>query len=100
MINAIINGIFSVLQGLISLVLAPIDLLLSNIPGINDAVSGINNFVQIIKNTIAWALDIIPPMTKTALSALFLAFAFFWGVGYTIKLIKITYNWIQKVKFW
>ena len=100
MINAIINGIWSVLQGLVSIILAPIDLLLQNIPFLNEAAQGISNFVNIAKTTLAWAWDIVPPLTKTAITSLFLAIAFFWSATFSVKMIKIAYGWIHKIKFW
>lgn len=100
MINAIINGIWSVLQGLISVILAPIDLLLANIPFLNESAQGISNFVAIVKSAIVWAWDIFPPLTKVAVSSLFVAIAFFWSATFAVKMIKIAYGWIQKIKFW
>lgn len=100
MINAIINGIWSVVQSLISVVLAPIDLLLNNIPGLSEASTGFSSFVQLIKSSITWAWDIIPPLTKIAVEALLLAIAFFWSSTFAVKMIKIVYGWLQKIKFW
>lgn len=100
MINAIINAIWNVLQGLVSVILAPIDLLLQNIPFLNEASQGIASFVNVVKNSLSWAWDIIPNLTKTAISGLFLTIAFFWTITYSVKLIKIAYGWIQKIKFW
>lgn len=100
MINAIINGIWGVVQSLVSIVLAPIDLLLSNIPGVSEATQGLANFVQIIKDSIVWAWDLIPPLTKVGVEALLLAVAFFWNATFAVKMIKIVYGWLQKIKFW
>lgn len=100
MINAIINGIFTVVQSLISIVLAPIDILLSSIPNVAEATAGITNFITIAKNAMAWAWDIIPANTKIALQALFVVIAFTWSATFSVKMIKMAYNWIQKIKFW
>lgn len=100
MINAIVNGLFSVLQGLIAVVLAPIDLILGNIPALNELADGVANFKNIIANAIPWAFDFIPPATKVAIATWILAMLFFWNAQRTVSLIKMTYNWIQKIKFW
>lgn len=100
MINAIINGIFTLVQSLISIVLAPIDLLLSTIPSVAEATQGITDFLAIAKDAMAWAWDIIPTNTKAALQGLFLAIAFTWSASFSVKMIKMAYNWIQKIKFW
>lgn len=100
MINAIINGIFSVLQGLLAVILLPIDLLLANIPVLNDAADGFARFVAIIKGVIAWSWDLIPNLTKTAILGAFVAIAFFWSAQFAVKMIKLVYKWIQKIKFW
>ena len=100
MINAILNGIFSIVQGLVNVILAPIDLLLGNIPFVSDAANGIATFVQIIKNSIVWAWDIFPPLSKVAITGLLISIAFFWNATFSVKMLKLIYGWIQKIKFW
>lgn len=100
MINAIINGIFSLVMSLINLILAPIDLLLNNIPHVSDATNGINSFVQIIKSAMTWAWDIVPDLTKLSLTGLFVTIAFFWSTIFAVKMLKMAWGWIQKIKFW
>ena len=100
MINAIINGIFSVVQGLIAVVLAPIDLLLSGIPGLNEAAQGITNFRSSIANIIAYPMDLLTPLMLSAVSGFILARLFFSNASRAVSMIKLAYNWLQKIKFW
>ena len=102
MINAIINGIFTVLQTLLAVVLAPIDLLLANIPSLNDAANAVGTFRSIISSAMIWVGDFfnVFPLFASAFFGFVTAWIFFSNASRAIHLIKITYNWIQKIKFW
>lgn len=102
MINAIINGIFSLLQILLAVVLAPIDALLANIPSLNTAAQSIVNFRSILSSALNWVGDFfnVFPLFASAFFGFVTAWLFFSNASRAIHLIKITYNWVQKIKFW
>lgn len=100
MINAIINGIWWVVQALIAVVLAPIDLLLQNIPGLVDAANGVSNFRQTLASLITWPMDFLTPPMLSAIFGFILAWLFFANASRAVSLIKLGYNWLQKIKFW
>lgn len=103
MINAIINGIFYIVQTLIAVVLAPIDLLLANIPGLTQAATGMENFFYLLYRYLAYFVGIngfIIPALKTALIGMLTALLFFYNSQRAVSLIKLAYNWLQKIKFW
>lgn len=100
MINAIINGIWTVVQTLISVVLAPIDLLLQNIPVLNDAADGILSFRSFLGQSIAWPMDFLTLPMQTAIFGFIIAWLFFANASRAVSLIKLAYNWLQKIKFW
>lgn len=100
MINAIINGIWSVVQTLIAIVLAPIDLLLANIPALNDAAQGVSNFRTTLASLITWPMDVLTAPMLSAIFGFILAWLFFANASRAVSLIKLAYNWLQKIKFW
>ena len=102
MINALINGIFALLQVLISVVLAPIDLLLANIPSLNTAAQSVADFRAIFSSALNWVGDFfnVFPLFASAFIGFVTAWLFFSNASRAVHLIKITYNWVQKIKFW
>lgn len=102
MINAIINGIFSLLQILLAVVLAPIDLLLANIPSLNTAAQSVVTFRSIVSSALNWVGDFfnVFPLFASAFFGFVTAWLFFSNASRAIHLIKMTYNWVQKIKFW
>lgn len=103
MINAIINGIFYIVQTLIAVVLAPIDLLLANIPGLTEAANGVQSFRTNLYNLLRYFAGqngFINGNLKTALIGMLVAFLFFYNSQRAVSLIKLAYNWLQKIKFW
>ena len=100
MINAIINGLFTIVQWLIALVLAPIDLLLANIPVLSDAANGISGFINYLSNALIWPMDFMNPVLKSAFFGFLTAWIFFSNQQRAVSLIKLAWNWLQKIKFW
>lgn len=100
MINAIVNGLFTLVQGLIAIVLAPIDLLLSGIPGLVEAANGVQTFRSNLANIIAYPMDLLTPVMLSAVFGFITARLFFANASRAVSLIKLAYNWLQKIKFW
>lgn len=100
MINAIINGIFSIVQWAIAIVLAPIDLLLANIPYLSEAAQGVSDFRTFLQNGLYWVLDFQTPAFRGAITAFVLAWIFFANTSFAVHSIKVAFKWLQKIKFW
>lgn len=100
MINAIINGLFTVVQWLVALILAPIDLLLANIPVLNEAANGISSFLFYLADALRWPMDFLTTPLKTALFGFLTAWIFFSNQQRAVSLIKLAWTWLQKLKFW
>ena len=103
MINAIINGIFYVVQTLIAVVLAPIDLLLANIPGLTNAANGVSQLRTWLYQNLTHFVGtngFFNNTLKTAVIGMLTAMIFFYNSQRAVSLIKLAYNWLQKIKFW
>lgn len=100
MINAIINGIFSIVQWAIALVLAPIDLLLANIPSLTEAAQGVTDFRNFLEDGLFWVLDFQTPAFRSAITSFVLAWIFFANTSFAVHSIKVAFKWLQKIKFW
>lgn len=103
MINAIINGIFYIVQTLIAVVLAPIDLLLANIPSLTEAANGVAQLRTWFYNNLRFFMGtngFLNDTLKTAIIGSLTAMIFFYNSQRAVSLIKLAYNWLQKIKFW
>lgn len=102
MINAIINGIFYVVQTLIAVVLAPIDLLLADTP-VWSVATNIVQFRTWLSSNLLYFLGnggFINTAMKAALVGMITRILFFYNAQRAVSLIKLAYNWLQKIKFW
>lgn len=100
MINAIINGIWTVVQTLIAVILAPIDLILRDVPFLDQGANQVLNFRNTLSQIIAWPFDFLNPALESAIFGFILAWLFFANASRAVSLIKLAYNWLQKLKFW
>lgn len=102
MIKALINGILNIVSWVVNLVLTPINLLISNLfPDMSNAINNFNNMVDTyIGNTVSWAANFIPPLTKSMIVLGITFMITYYGVIWTYTLTIKLFNVIRKIKFW
>lgn len=102
MINAIINGIFSLTQTVVYTVTAPISSLLSPIvpDGLEQVVGTIPSLLNYVSNILGYFLSLLPPLFRIFLGALLTFYVVAWPVSFAIENIDRALKLIQKLKFW
>ena len=102
MIQAILNGIFTLVNSSISLVLTPIDALFSNLfPDLSYYVGIVDNFLfTTLPPYVNWFINLFPPIFKS-LFGLYLTFLLSLGaVIISVHTYVYVYRLIQKIKWW
>ncbi len=102
MIQAILNGVFSLVNSAISMVLTPIDSLFSHLfPDISNYISIVNNFfTSTLPPYVNWFVNLFPPTFKS-LFGLYLTFLLSLGVVIiSVHTYVYVYRLIQKIKWW
>lgn len=98
MINAIIQGIFSLIMSLINVILTPIDALISQfLPSLDKALSYISNFFDYIGNVVPWVIS-YTGINAFVLNAIIDIFVFILTVPYLANGIKLAIAWYNKLK--
>lgn len=98
MINAILNGVFSLIINLVNTLLKPIDLLIQTaLPDLSNAINGIGAFLNIISQGLGWAISATGLSSET-LSLLALFFTFKLTAPLLFSTIKLAIKWYDKLK--
>lgn len=102
MIKALINGILNIVSWVVNLILTPINLLIANLfPDMNTAISNFNNVINnYVGNTLSWASNFIPPLTKNMVVLALTFMITYYGVIWTYTMTIKVFNIIRKIKFW
>lgn len=98
MINAIIQGIFSLIMSLVNLILAPIDLLISKfLPSIADILNNISSFFDKLCEVVPWLMS-YTGLNKVVALAIVDIYVFILTVPVMVSAIKLALAWYNKLK--
>ncbi len=98
MINAIIQGIFSLILSLVNLILAPIDMLISQfLPSMADILNNISTFFDKLCEVVPWLCS-YTGLNKVVLLAIIDIYVFILTVPLMVSAIKLALSWYNKLK--
>lgn len=98
MINAIIQGIFSLIMSLVNLILAPIDMIISNfLPGMADILNNISSFFDKLSDVVPWLVSYLG-INKIVALAIIDIYVFILTVPLMVSAIKLALAWYNKLK--
>ena len=98
MIQALLNGIFTLITNLVSLILTPIDLLIENaLPDLQTGLNAIGSFLSICVSSVGWVLSVFG-LSSTCLSLIVLYFVFKLTLPLLVHTIKLAIKWYNALK--
>lgn len=98
MIQAILNGIFTLITSLVNLILYPIDALIETaLPDLSNALTAISTFLSYVTTSIGWVLSCFG-LSSSCLSLIVLYFTFKLTFPLVVYTIKLAIKWYDKLK--
>lgn len=98
MINAILEGIFSLIINLVNLLLSPIDALINaTMPSLSDGLNMVTQFFEWVSGTIPWAMSWFG-MSSIVLNLFVGYITFELTAPLIISTIKLAIKWYDKLK--
>ncbi len=98
MINALLQGIFSLIIALVNIILSPIDLLINQfLPGLGTAFSYITNFFNYLGSVVSWVIS-YTGVSSELLTIIVDLIVFIYTVPYMIHAIKLALKWYNTLK--
>lgn len=98
MINAILQGIFSLIINLVNIILTPIDALISTaLPSLDNAINAVGQFLNLVSQGLSWSIS-IPGLSSECLSLIVIFFVFKLTAPLLFSTIKLALRWYDKLK--
>lgn len=98
MINALLNGIFSLVISLVGTLLSPIDMVIEKfLPDVANALAMVNGFFDYIMDYVDWAVS-WTFLNKEVLSIVVGYYTFKLTVPYLVSTVKLAIKWYDKIK--
>jgi len=97
-INAIMQGIFSIIIGLVNILLTPIDALISSaLPDLSDGLDMVSQFFSWVSGVIPWSVSWFG-LNSTVLNLFVGYITFELTAPLVISTIKLAIKWYDKLK--